>query len=417
MTSLDRLPFRFSPWVAVAASAAALLSACGGGDSTADSTASPNSTEPVQTLSAEAALGRRIFFDASLSASGQMSCATCHDPTNGHTQTNDLGTQLGGPGLDVQGKRLSMPASYLHTAPVFSVDADGTPKGGMFWFGAVDTLEQQALGPFLNPVEMANTGALDVLSKIASSAYAEDFKKVYGQDAFTRHASDDTRDNPMYVNVGKALGAFEREAQVFHPYDSKYDEVLRGNATLSTQEQRGLDAFNRADKGNCASCHTSARSAGGEHPLFTNFGYYALGVARNAAYTANADATYYDLGLCDFEPGGRTPSSHPTWCGKFKTPSLRNVALRMAFFHNGQIKTLREAVNFHVRRDTHPAQWYPQVAGVTAKFNDLPAAYHGNVVTTAPFNRTEGGTPALSSAEVDDVLAFLATLSDGYVER
>lgn len=405
-------PSRVRHWKALAASATLglLLTACGGSDD-------PTVADSNQVLSAEASLGRRLFFDASLSASGQMSCATCHDPTNGHTQTNDLSTQLGGPGLNVQGKRLSMPASYLHTAPVFSVDADGTPKGGMFWFGAVDTLEQQALGPFLNPVEMANTGALDVLAKIAKSSYAEDFKKVYGEDAFTRHAADDTRDNPMYINVGKAIGAFEREAQVFHPYDSKYDEVLRGNATLSTQEQRGLDYFNRTDKGNCASCHTSAKGQDGSHPLFTNFGYYALGVARNARYTANADPAYFDLGLCDFEPGGRTPATQAGWCGKFKTPSLRNVALRMAFFHNGQVRTLRDAVNFHVRRDTHPAEWYPQVAGVVNKFDDLPAQYRGNISTTAPFNGVEGGAPALSSAEVDDVLAFLATLSDGYADR
>ena len=103
-------------------------------------------------------------------------------------------------------------------------------------------------------------------------------------------------------------------------------------------------------------------------------------------------------------------------CGAFKVPSLRNVALRQAYFHNGHFKTLKEALTFYVQRDTNPEKWYPLAGdGSVNKFNDLPAAYRANVNTTeAPYNRSLGDAPALSDSEIDDVVAFLATLSDGY---
>jgi cytochrome c peroxidase len=111
-------------------------------------------------------------------------------------------------------------------------------------------------------------------------------------------------------------------------------------------------------------------------------------------------------------------------CGLFKVPSLRNVAVRQSYFHNGRFHTLREAVTFYVQRDTHAAKWYtladrvtPDVDanGAVVRFHDLPEAYRVNVnQTEAPYNRGLGGTPALNEAEIEDVLAFLATLTDGW---
>jgi cytochrome c peroxidase len=97
-------------------------------------------------------------------------------------------------------------------------------------------------------------------------------------------------------------------------------------------------------------------------------------------------------------------------------PTLRNVAVRQTFFHNGRFSSLKEALTFYVQRDTSPEKWYPLNAdGSVNKFDDLPAAYRANVNTSeAPYNRRRGGTPALSDAEIDDVIAFLATLTDGY---
>ena len=97
-------------------------------------------------------------------------------------------------------------------------------------------------------------------------------------------------------------------------------------------------------------------------------------------------------------------------------PTLRNVALRQAFFHNGRFKTLKDALTFYVQRDTNPEKFYPLDAdGAVAKFNDLPPEFRANVNTSeVPYNRSLGDAPALSDAEIDDVIAFLKTLSDGY---
>jgi cytochrome c peroxidase len=102
----------------------------------------------------------------------------------------------------------------------------------------------------------------------------------------------------------------------------------------------------------------------------------------------------------------------------FKAPTLRNVALRNTFFHNGVFRSLREVLEFYVQRDTNPEKWYPRKAdGSMLKFDDLPPQYHDNVNIEPPFDRRPGDEPALSDAEIDDVIAFLQTLTDGYRGR
>ena len=195
---------------------------------------------------------------------------------------------------------------------------------------------------------------------------------------------------------------------------SKYDAHLRGQAVLSTQESRGLALFNDPAKGNCAACHPSERAADGSHPLFTDFSYDNLGVPRNRELVVNADPGYFDLGLCA-QPGGQL-AARGDLCGAFKVPSLRNVALRQALFHNGHFKTLKDALAFYVQRDTNPEKFYPRRSdGTVDKFDDLPQAYKANVNTSeAPYDRQAGDAPALSDAEIDDVIAFLQTLTDGW---
>lgn len=169
-----------------------------------------------------------------------------------------------------------------------------------------------------------------------------------------------------------------------------------------------------AQPGNCAGCHPSARGADGSLPLFTDFTYDNLGVPRNPALAQNADPTFFDLGLCA-RPSGEL-AARTDLCGAFKVPSLRNVALRSAFFHNGRFGTLKDTLTFYVQRDTNPEKWYPLNPDDSVnKFDDLPAQYHANVNTTeVPYNRKAGDSPALSDAEIDDVIAFLRTLSDGF---
>jgi cytochrome c peroxidase len=214
-----------------------------------------------------------------------------------------------------------------------------------------------------------------------------------------------------------ALQQFEVEDPAFRPFSSKFDEFLRGNATLSQQELRGFLLFNDPRKGNCAACHPSGRSADGSFPLFTDFTYDNLGIPRNPELSQNADPNFFDLGLCAREGGDL--AARTDLCGAFKVPSLRNVAVRKRFFHNGRFSTLKEALTFYVQRDTNPEKWYPlNPDGTVNKFDDLPPQYRGNVNTSeAPYNRKPGEAPALSDAEIDDLIAFLNTLTDGYVLR
>ena len=177
---------------------------------------------------------------------------------------------------------------------------------------------------------------------------------------------------------------------------------------------RGLALFNDPAKGNCAACHPSARAADGSAPLFTDFSYDNLGVPRNTRIPATQDSTYFDLGLCG--PDRTDLAARTDLCGAFKVPTLRNVATRKAFFHNGAFGNLTDVVRFYVTRDTNPDRWYPLNAdGTVDKFNDLPPAMRSNVNTAeAPYNRQPGMAPALNETEIADLVQFLGTLTDGY---
>ena len=354
-----------------------------------------------------AALGRKIFMDQSLSASGKQSCASCHDPANALAQTNSLAVQLGGPNADQPGFRAVPSLRYLKFNPAFSFAADGTPTGGFNRDGRAQTLSEQARRPFLAPHEMANASKADVIERLKKTDYAQQFKAVFG-NTILDHPDD------AFDRVAFALQQFEKEDTSFHPFDSKYDFFLAGKAMLSNAELRGLALFNNPAKGNCAACHTSARAADGSPPLFTDFTFDNLGVPRNPAIPATADPAYFDLGLCG--PDRTDLAARTDLCGAFKVPTLRNVATRKVFFHNGVFSKLRDVVRFYVRRDTNPEEWYPVGPdGTVQKFNDLPAQYHGNVNTTeGPYNRLPGMAAALTDEEIDDVVQFLGTLTDGY---
>ncbi|MEO7325404.1 MAG: cytochrome c peroxidase [Dokdonella sp.] len=353
-----------------------------------------------------ASLGRAIFLDPSLSASGQMSCATCHNPAHAHSQVNAEPVQSGGANLDVPGFR-SVPSLRYMATSAFFFDKEGTPTAGFNRDGRASSLLEQAARPFLAAHEMANGDAAAVARKLSAATYAEDFRRLFGADVF-----DDAEG--VFLRARFAIEAFERSAPELHPFDSKYDYFLRGKIRLSTPELRGLALFNRPDKGNCAGCHPSARGRDGSPPLFTDYTYDNLGLPRNAHIAANKDSAYFDLGLC----GAERPDlvARPDLCGAFKVPTLRNVATRPVFFHNGLFTTLRDAVRFYVRRDTNASEFYPPDAnGVIQKFNDLPPAMHRNVNTEeVPYDRHPGEAPHLNDAEIDDLISFIGTLTDGY---
>ena len=336
-----------------------------------------------------------------------MSCATCHDPATGHASPFSAPVVSGGPQLDQPGLREAPSIRYLRFNGPFRLAHDGSPSGGFFWDGRVNSLAEQAKGPFIAANEMANADIAAVIAKLAATPYARDFAAVFGAGILADPVA-------AYERMAFAIERYQREDDDFAPFSSKFDAFIAGKATLSAQELNGLALFNRADKGNCAACHPSSKPANAPGALFTDFSYDNLGLPRNPAIPANADSGFFDLGLCG--PVRTDLAGRTDLCGAFKVPSLRNVALRKHYFHNGQFSSLEEVVRFYATRDTDAAQWYPLDAlGNPGPYNDLPPEARANVnVTEAPYNRRAGQAAALTDAEVRDVAAFLRTLTDGF---
>jgi cytochrome c peroxidase len=215
-----------------------------------------------------------------------------------------------------------------------------------------------------------------------------------------------------FKGVLMALETYQQDPAEFYPYSSKYDAWLRHQASLTNEEARGLAAFNDAAKGNCARCHPSTMREGA-FPQFTDFGYSGIGAPRNALIPANSDRRYYDLGLCG--PLRTDLADKKEYCGLFRTPSLRNVAIRRVFFHNGVFHRLEDVVRFYAERDTAPQKWYSRAAdGSTQKFDDLPEKFQTNLDRETPLDRHAGDQPSLSERDIKDIVAFLNTLTDGY---
>lgn len=353
-----------------------------------------------------ASLGEEIFRDTSLSSSGRMACSTCHDPARAHAQDNDLSVQLGGAELATPGFRAVPSLRYMNLNIPFFFAGDGTPTGGFTRDGGAPDLVEQAHTPILAAHEMDNVDAAVLTARLGDAAYADDFRSVFGADVF---ADPDL----TLLAAEYSLSEYQNTAREFHPFDSKFDLFLQRKVMLSPQELRGFALFNRKDKGNCAGCHPST-PANGQPPMFTDFTYDNLGVPRNPQIPANDDPEWFDMGLCG--PFRTDLVARTDLCGQFKVPTLRNVATRRVFFHNGYFHDLKSALEFYVQRDTNPEKWYPLDAqGRPQKFDDIPALFARNVNTSeAPYNRKPGQAPALTDAEIDDVVAFLKTLTDGY---
>ena len=415
---------------------AAVGAAVGQSTPTTDGYAATTSDD-LAPLSAVAQIGRLMFFDAALSGSGKMSCASCHDPANHYAPSNDLAVQLGGPHLDLPGRRAVPTLTYKLLTPAFTVgpslDGDndsivqgqlsGTPhaagkaatttpdlvpQGGMFWDGRDDTLQEQPLGPLLSPFEMANASKAALFATLKARPYAKTLEQLFGAQVMTDQ-------NFMISEAAFALARYQIEEPSFHPFTSKYDYYLAGKAKLTADEAAGLRLFNNPNKGDCNACHLDTVDASGNPPMFTDYEYEALGVPRNDKIPANADPNYFDLGICG--PMRTDPYAHQAAnCGLFKTPTLRNVASRHVFFHNGVFTSLEDVVRWYVDRDTDPARFYPRAKdGGVLKFNDLPWQYRGNIdVIDAPLDRHPGQQPALDDREIAQVVAFLRTLTDGY---
>lgn len=360
-------------------------------------------------------VGEKMFLDPSLSGSGKLACASCHSPDHAFGPPNALSVQLGGSDLRKLGLRAVPSLRYLQSVPQFTQhfhdsddegdeSVDAGPTGGLTWDGRVDHGADQARIPLTSSFEIGSTPA-QVVAAVKAAPYAGELREAFGANIFNN-------EDKAFDAILRSLEAFEQTPQKFYPYTSKFDAFLAGKVNLNEAEMHGLKLFNDEKKGNCAACHISQRAKDGSPPQFSDFGLIALGVPRNRALPINKDPKYYDLGACG--PERKDLKGQSEYCGIFRTPSLRNVATRKVFFHNGIYHSLDEAVRFYVQRDTNPEKFYPSVQGKVQKFDDLPKRYWANVNTEPPFDRKPGEKPAMNEAEIKDVVVFLNTLTDGY---
>ena len=341
-------------------------------------------------LTALQRLGKSIFFDPALSEPAGQSCSSCHDPAHGFADPDQHLPTSEGVINGFFGSRNTPSVAYAAFSPELYFDAEEEHfVGGQFLDGRSANLEEQAQGPFLNPVEMANPDIKTVVSKIRKAPYAEDFNKVFGSGAL-QHT------DVAYDHVAAAIAAYERSREV-NPFTSKYDYYLAGKAELSTEEKRGLELFEAEEKGNCAACHISNSENTDLPPLFTDFTYDNLGVPKNPKnriykmdkqFNPHGDA-FVDKGL-----GASIRVSRAEHDGKFKVNTLRNIDKTAPYMHNGVFTTLKEVVDFYNTRDVSDKWGKPEVSE--------------NV------NDEELGDLKLNEQEIDDIVAFMKTLTDGY---
>jgi cytochrome c peroxidase len=343
-------------------------------------------------------LGKNLFFDTNLSDPPGKSCAACHGSGVGYTgpdqALNAAGVVYEGAVAGRFGNSKPPAAAYAGDSPILHFD--GTKwVGGMFWDGRAtgwklgDPLAEQAQGPFLNPLEQNNASPQAVIDRVLASSYKNLFLQV----------CTDPDTTMQYECIGRSIAAYERSKEVSQ-FTSKYDYWLKGQAKLTDQEQLGQELF--YGKAKCANCHVP--------PRFTDFTYANPGMPRNPLnpfYNEpkwNPDGkNWVDTGLGGFLKNAGFPKSD--WgleLGKQKIPTLRNVDLRptenfiKAYSHNGYFKSLKDIVHFYNTRDVPGAGWpIPEVA--------------------VNINTTEMGNLGLTSEQELDIVAFLKTLSDGYV--
>ncbi|MFP5381462.1 MAG: cytochrome-c peroxidase [Gammaproteobacteria bacterium] len=349
-------------------------------------------------------LGQALFFDPGLSSPTGQSCATCHAVGAAFTDPDRSLPVSKGVLPGRVGSRNSQTAMYAQFSPDFHFDKkEEHYVGGQFWDGRAATLEEQAKGPLLDPLEMANPDKTSVVEKVRRAAYAADFDAAFGPGALA-----DT--DQAFERIAQAIASFERTRQ-FAPFTSKYDAYLAGKATLTAQEKRGLRLFEDEKKGNCAACHPSQPGPDGAPPLFTDFTYDNLGIPRNPhnpfyklpPELNPAGANFVDLGL-----GGALNQREQD--GKFKVPTLRNIALTAPYMHNGYFKTLRGSVVFYNDRDKKPrckSDLVPEANALKQQCWPAPEV-------AANVNDEELGKLGLTDREIDDIVAFMHTLTDGW---
>jgi cytochrome c peroxidase len=338
-------------------------------------------------------LGDFLYNDLDLSEPAGQGCVTCHEPGSGFADP-DAGLPVSEGVIPGRfGNRNSPSAGYAAFNPIFTTKKG--VQGGQFWDGRAADLAAQARGPFLNPVEMNNTTRGQVIGKIANQGYANLFNTVCGPNAF-----DPANVDASYVCMSEAIAAFE-STDFFSPFTSKFDAVQAGDADFTSEEELGFDLF--TGRGKCAHCH-KAKGGGGDPVLFTDFKYHNIGLPENRAIFVLVGAAFTDPGLGGFLNDRKED-------GMFKNPHLRNIEKTSPYMHNGVLQTLKEVVHFYNTRDDlavcDPAQ------------GNLDPDFGISCWAAPEFPDTMSssflGDLKLTDAEEDAIVAFMLTLTDGYI--
>ena len=298
-------------------------------------------------------LGQRLFFDANLSLNRTQSCATCHDPDRAFTdpRLDDDGLptafSLGDDGFS-RASRNAPTAAYASLAPIFEFgthprfnsqqpDYEGF-MGGQFMDGRASTLAEQAEGPPIGPKEMGMPSKRAVVERLQENGdYIASFRAIYGEDIF-----DDI--GAAYAAMADSIAAFE-STPAFASFDSRYDKSLRDEYTYQpgTLEALGRALFFSQQFTNCATCHQLAPN-GSRNETFTNYEYHNIGTPVNVAarLAANIPVDEIDPGLF-----GNPAVDDESELGKYKVPTLRNVAVTAPYMNNGVFRSLDTVMRFY----------------------------------------------------------------------
>lgn len=342
-------------------------------------------------------LGKILFFDKNLSKNRNQNCATCHNPNSGFIDDRDNGVlSMASLGDDLKslGDRIAPTASYAHITPPFHYDEKKKKYiGGQFWDGRASTLEDQAMGPPLNPIEMGMPDIKSFIKRVKeNNYYVESFKELFGKDIFNN-------DNKAYEAFAKAVASYER-TEDFSPFDSKYDKHLKGEYDLSPLEDLGKALFFSNNNNSCASCHVfKGEDKKGE--TFTNYEYHNIGTPENLYLRAKNGVTAKDFGLFH-----NPEVNDEAQKGKFKVPTLRNVAVTAPYMHNGVFKDLRTVVLFYDKYNNTKNTINPE----TNKKWQEPEVKEN-------ISKEELKAKKLNDRKVDALVAFMKLLTDKKYEH
>ncbi len=343
-----------------------------------------------------AGLGEALFFDSNLSQNRSQSCATCHDPDHAFTDPRDNGVggavSLGDDGHSL-GDRNSPTAAYISLTPEFHRDELGHYVGGLFHDGRAATPVDQAGDPITNPIEMGLADRAALSERIHENpGYIKEFKRLFGESFLSDSALLDRA-------IRRSIAAFE-QTDLFAPFDSRYDRYLRGEYKMNRLQELGRQLF-FSDLINCSSCHLLNRSYLYTREPFTNYRYHNIGTPTNIKVRRlnGVKMGHQDRGLLD-----NPAINDPEMAGKFKVPTLRNVAVTAPYMHNGVFRDLRTTLLFYSKylvddgnNRTNPETGLPWAEPEHADNLDLELLRQGQ---------------PLDDHRVEALLAFLETLTD-----